>query len=194
VGEVGVELKMRADFNGNGTVDVYMKTAWGYWAMTPELTLGGGYAGSLGNIGYGYDGACTCYYTDNADGGTSIRVIPPRCVCPQRFRSVLHGGRHRRRRREQRLRPGQLRAGLDRSGAAGEIKYSGDAFSARSRRRSRCLDSDYFYDDVSSLWQIGAGVGFNLGDMASISLAAAVGEGPVQLVNDGGDITGGLPL
>ena len=44
-----------------------MKTAWGYWAMTPELTFGGGYAGSLGNIGYGYDGACTCYYTDNAD-------------------------------------------------------------------------------------------------------------------------------
>ena len=67
VGEVGVELKLRADFNGNGTSDVYMKTAWGYWAMTPELTLGGGYAGSLGNIGYGYDGACTCYYTDNAD-------------------------------------------------------------------------------------------------------------------------------
>ena len=25
--------------------------------MTPELTLGGGYTGSLGNIGYGYDGA-----------------------------------------------------------------------------------------------------------------------------------------
>ena len=69
VGEVGVELKMRADFNGNGPGDVYMKTAWGYWAMTPELTFGGGYAGSLGNIGYGYDGACTCYYTDNADVG-----------------------------------------------------------------------------------------------------------------------------
>mgnify|MGYP000449753674 CR=1 FL=1 len=31
------------------------------------LIVGGGYAGSLGNIGYGYDGACTCYYTDNAD-------------------------------------------------------------------------------------------------------------------------------
>ncbi len=37
--------------------------------MTPELTLGGGYTGSLGNIGYGYDGACNCYYTDNADVG-----------------------------------------------------------------------------------------------------------------------------
>ena len=46
-----------------------MKEAWGWWAMTPELTLGGGYTGSLGNIGYGYDGACNCYYTDNADVG-----------------------------------------------------------------------------------------------------------------------------
>ena len=59
----------RIDPDGNGVADVYLKTAWGYWAMTPELTLGGGYAGSLGNIGYGYDGACTCYYTDNADVG-----------------------------------------------------------------------------------------------------------------------------
>ncbi len=49
--------------------DVYMNEAWGWWAMTPELTLGGGYTGSLGNIGYGYDGACNCYYTDNADVG-----------------------------------------------------------------------------------------------------------------------------
>ena len=36
---------------------------WGWWAMTPELTFGGGYSGSLGNIGYGVDGACNCYYT-----------------------------------------------------------------------------------------------------------------------------------
>jgi len=42
VGEVGVELKSRADFNGNKEGKLYMKTAWGYWAMTPELTLGGG--------------------------------------------------------------------------------------------------------------------------------------------------------
>ncbi|MGB3139885.1 MAG: hypothetical protein WBB16_03715, partial [Aestuariivirga sp.] len=87
VGEVGVQVRMRADFDGKpGSYysstysygyynqrdsshgnEVYMKEAWGWWAMTPELTLGGGYTGSLGNIGYGYDGACNCYYTDNAD-------------------------------------------------------------------------------------------------------------------------------
>ena len=67
VGEVGVDIRLRADFNGNGKSNVYSDVAWGYWAMTPEVTFGGGYAGSLGNIGYGYDGACSCYFTDSAD-------------------------------------------------------------------------------------------------------------------------------
>ena len=62
--------------------------------MTPELTLGGGYSGSLGNIGYGYDGACNCYYTDNADvcfdpGDTSQMRLsyasgPMACRCNRR--------------------------------------------------------------------------------------------------------------
>src|SRR5436190_6843029 len=67
VGEVGVQVRMRADFDGKPGAyysntysygyynqsdsshgnEVYMKEAWGWWAMTPELTLGGGYTGSL---------------------------------------------------------------------------------------------------------------------------------------------------
>jgi len=61
VGEVGVDIRLRGNFNGNGAADVYSDLAWGYWSMTPELTFGGGYAGSLGNISYGLDGACNCY-------------------------------------------------------------------------------------------------------------------------------------
>src|SRR5204863_4177559 len=49
VGEVGVQIRLRADMDGKfnyyygsteniGTNDVYMKEAWGWWAMTPELT------------------------------------------------------------------------------------------------------------------------------------------------------------
>jgi hypothetical protein len=67
VGEVGVDIRLRGNFNGNGNADIYSDIAWGYWAMTPELTFGGGYNKSLGDIGYGYDGACSCYYMDNAD-------------------------------------------------------------------------------------------------------------------------------
>ena len=212
VGEVGVELKMRADFNGNGPGDVYMKTAWGYWAMTPELTLGGGYAGSLGNIGYGYDGACTCYYTDNADLGfdpgdtTQMRLSyasGPFSMAVAIEDSGLNNG-----------------FGNDNSyvngqnlGVAGEIKYSGDSFSGEISGVYRSVNSsDYSFSgtsngggfltatgyrykaDVNALWQVGAGVGFNLGDIASLSLAAAFGEGPFQEVNSSGDITRSVPV
>jgi len=193
VGEVGVELKLRGDFNGNGTADVYMKTAWGYWAMTPELTLGGGYAGSLGNIGYGYDGACTCYYTDNADvnfdpGDTTQMRLSYASGPFSMAVAIEDAGKNNA------FGQDNYKQGWDRLGAAGEIKYSGDSFSGEISGVYRAVDSDYFYDDVNSLWQVGAGVGFNLGDMASISLAAALGAGPTELVNDSGDITGGLPL
>ena len=67
VGEVGAKVTLRANADGLGDVSYVSPTAWGWWAMTPEWTVGGGYQGSLGNIGYGYDGACSCYYTDNAD-------------------------------------------------------------------------------------------------------------------------------
>ena len=62
VGEVGARLQLRGNFGGDPSfrdqnASVVMNEAWGWWAMTPELTLGGGFTGSLGNIGYGYDGA-----------------------------------------------------------------------------------------------------------------------------------------
>ncbi|WP_374329642.1 hypothetical protein [Aestuariivirga sp.] len=214
VGEVGVEVKMRADFSGNGNSDIYMKTAWGYWAMTPELTLGGGYSGSLGNIGYGYDGACTCYYTDNADVGfdpgdtTQLRLSyasgPFSMAVAIEDASLYKDGKA----------DGYNGNNL---GAAGEIKYSGDSFSGEISGVYRSVNEDSYnrsgktgkpgdaglYDtgtpyaynaDLEALWQIGAGVGFNLGDIASLSLAAAMGSGPFQETNSNGDIDKTYPV
>jgi hypothetical protein len=66
VGEIGVDMRIRANFNGveSEGSDFYMDVAWGYWSMTPELTFGGGYAGSLGEVAYSFDAACTCHYID----------------------------------------------------------------------------------------------------------------------------------
>ena len=197
VGAVGVELKMRADFNGNGTSDVYMKTAWGYWAMTPELTLGGGYAGSLGNIGYGYDGACTCYYTDNADVGfdpgdtTQMRLTY--ASGPLSFAMAIEDAGKNDGTGEDNK---NAYVSGNNLGAAGEIKYSGDSFSGeisgvyRSTNNEKLLGND----NADSLWQVGAGVGFNLGSIASLSLAGAFGAGPYTTVNDSGDITNNFPV
>ncbi|MGH6855614.1 MAG: hypothetical protein ACREDN_09365, partial [Aestuariivirga sp.] len=75
VGEVGVRVQLRAQRGGvEGDSEFFGNEYWGWWAMTPELTLGGGYSGSLGNIGYGMDGACNCWWTDwFSSSGSSYR-------------------------------------------------------------------------------------------------------------------------
>jgi len=174
VGEVGVQIRMRADFDGqayngyagNSSNEVYMKEAWGWWAMTPELTLGGGHTGSLGNIGYGYDGACNCYYTDNADvgfdpGDTSQMRLSyasgPISAAVALEDASGNGGNYW--------------GNYDALGVAAEIKYSGDSFNGEI---SGIWREGYNSSDDS--YRIGAGVGFSLGDMASISIGAQMGS------------------
>ena len=187
VGEVGAKVTLRANADGYGDVNYVSPTAWGWWAMTPEWTLGGGYQGSLGNIGYGYDGACSCYYTDNADV-----AMNPGDVTQMRLSYAS----------------GPLSLGLaieDASstftantagtiftapgfggdgsslGAAAEVKYSGDAFNAEVSAVWHDGGNNLVTTGLASAssddsWQVGAGAGFSLGDMASISLAAATGH------------------
>jgi hypothetical protein len=196
VGEVGVDIRMRADFNGNGKGDVYSDVAWGYWAMTPEVTFGGGYAGSLGNIGYGYDGACTCYLTDSADVNfnpgdvTQLRLSygsGPVSAAVAFEDASLRGTD---------LSASDSSDG-DKLGVSGELKYSGDIFNGEVAAVWRDKDDN---DDAgyTDLWQVGAGMAFALGDMANLSLAGAFGEGPFQTVasnssQDAGEITQSLP-
>lgn len=195
VGEVGVDIRMRANFNGNGDGDVYSDVAWGYWAMTPELTFGGGYTGSLGSIGYGYDGACTCHYTDNAD-----LAFNPGDVSQMRLSYGSGPFSMAIALEDASIHPfvrgdGDTING-DQLGAAGEIAYSGDVFSGEIAGVWRSLNDDYAYDDgfqySDNLWQIGAGVEFGLGDIAKLSIAAAMGEGPFTEVDDG-VIVRGIP-
>lgn len=227
VGLVGVDVTMRGDFNGNGTAEVYFKKAWGYWAMTPELTFGGGYAGSLGNIGFGYDGACTCIYTDNADvafdpGDTSQMRLSYASGPFSMAVAVEDGGYNDGFGSDETAARFGEDYYNDSLGAAGEIKYSGDMFSAEISGVWRAQnEDDYLIDtapdfdvyrpaqnlpggyrqygvwtgdgNVDSLWQVGAGVGFGLGEVVNISLAAAMGAGPTTQFDDG-TLVRGVPL
>ncbi len=59
VGEVGARMSFEANAATVDEDDAWQATEyWGWWAMTPEVTLGGGYSGSLGNVSYGFDAAC----------------------------------------------------------------------------------------------------------------------------------------
>ncbi len=189
VGEVGVQIRMRADFDGRAYAEgnnygyygpnddnpshnneVYMKEAWGWWAMTPELTLGGGHTGSLGNIGYGYDGACNCYYTDNADvgfdpGDTSqmrLSYASGPISAAIALEDASYGSYYPN---------GSYWGQYDALGVAAEIKYSGDSFNGEISGVWR-----EGYDGYDDSYRVGAGVGFSLGDMASISIGAQTGE------------------
>ena len=170
VGEIGVKIGLRV----NGTLldnnpGFESNEYWGYWAMTPELTLAGGYTGSLGNIGYGYDGACSCYYTDNANvafnPGDAKQMRLSYGSGPLSMAIAIEDAT----RKSATAFFGGIKSDL---GVAAEIKYTGDAFngevSAVWRNSSAAGESDPY--------QVGAGLGFSLGDMASISLAAATGK------------------
>jgi len=174
VGEVGVRVNLRAS-GWYGDVDsdpsFYSNEYWGWWAMTPELTLGGGYSGSLGNIGYGIDGACTCWGTDWFAGDW-------RTNSPMYALGAMNPGDTHQVRLSYASGPLSFGLALENShggsdgfALAGEMKYAGDAFNGEISAIS--------WDDSPSAgggWQIGGGVAFNPSDMFSISLGAATGE------------------
>lgn len=134
--------------------------------MTPELTLGGGHTGSLGNIGYGYDGACNCYYTDNADVG-----FDPGDTSQFRL-SYASGPISAAVALEDASGNGPNWGYYDSLGVAAEIKYSGDSFNGEI---SGIYRSEGDHPSNDGTYRIGAGVGFSLGDMASISVGAQLG-------------------
>jgi hypothetical protein len=164
VGEVGAQIQLRGNWNtvSGGDPSVIMNEAWGWWKMTPELTLGGGYTGSLSNIGYGYDGACNCYYTDNApvalNPGDTAQMRLSYASGPMSFAIALEDS------------VSGARTDL---GVAGELKYSGDSYSGE-------ISGGYWNHAPGrkSEYQLGVGAGFNIGDMAKLSLAAGLGRTP----------------
>ena len=63
VGEVGVNVTLRGDFDGAGDADVYMTKAVGWWSLTPNLSLLAGYDEMAGGLNkYGMD-KLNAFYT-----------------------------------------------------------------------------------------------------------------------------------
>ena len=195
VGEVGAQMSVRGNWNGsNGAIDnvnvAQINNAWGWWKMTPDLTLAGGFNGSLSAIGYGYDGACSCYYTDNALQGTSINgdVAQMRLTYssgPMTIAVAIEDGHSTL---------GVLPVTNTNSLAvAAKISYTGDMFNA-------ALNGAYEPNDGTlgapeATYTVGVGVGFGLGDIGKISANAEIFSD--QFVNDNGwkaSILGSLNL
>ncbi len=177
VGEVGVRINTQAfgddgfaNYNvGNGVINT--DGFWGYWKMTPNLTLGAGVDGSLAKNGYTYDAQCFhCAYTDffggisNNPGGDPAQMRLSYTDGPLGIAIAVEDGNNF--------------AGTNNSafGVAGKASYAGDLFGAD-------LSAGYWGNTVTTpglneaAWVVDAGLGANLGSMASIGAAIGVGSG-----------------
>jgi hypothetical protein len=183
VGEVGARIQLRTDSTLDPSLDVKpgfkSNEYWGWWAMTPELTLGGGFTGSLGNIGYGYDGACNCYITDSADvafnPGDSQQMRLSYASGPISAAIAVEDASNASKKF------GGFNSAL---GVAAEVKFTGDTVNGEISGvwHAKGNSAPGWADDS---WQVGAGVGFSLGDIATLSIAGATGA-----VNSGQDFWG----
>ena len=99
----------------------------------------------------------------------------------------------------------------DQLGVAGKIGYSGDMFNAAVSGVWRGVDNDSYAgvdsdinDDLAlgqfvdapeldDTWQLNAGIGFGLADIAKVSLGASIGSGPTTSTDEG-VIDAALPL
>lgn len=169
VGEIGAILQLRAESEGpplgfthDAKARYKANEVYGWWAFAPGMTLGGGFTGTLGNIGYGVDGACSCYYTDNGDGAD----LNPGDA--EQMRVTYESG------------PMALGLAVENSDSEGgafaaELKYSGDTLSGEiSGWWDPKSGGDPGKDDDQ--YQIGIGTNIALGDMAALSIGAAYGQ------------------
>lgn len=183
VGTVGAKLKLWGDYNGNDPTDLYAQSAWGYWSMTPELTVSGGYNASLGYLDYGYDGSCTCYFTDNADVS-----FDPGDTTQLRLTYARGGYSMAVALEDSSLDDNDISSGM--LGAAAQLSYTGDVLAGQIAGVWR--DSNEQTTGASAIWQVGAGGSVTLGEVASLTFAAAAGQGPYLVVTKEGAVVNGL--
>jgi hypothetical protein len=170
VGEVGAQMSVRGNWGSSGGFNggdalATVTNAWGWWKMTPDLTLAGGYNGSLSAIGYGYDGACSCYYTDNAGQGTALNgdvaqmrltyASGPMTVAVAIEDGFSVGGK----------------PSTNVLAVAAKASYTGDMFNA-------AISGGYHapVGTPEARWVANVGVGFGLGDIGKISANAGIGS------------------
>lgn len=182
VGAVGVDFRFQGNSEFGGGADVVLNIAWGWWQMTPELQFGAGYTGSLGNVPYGQD--------ENITGiGTTVFFNPGD---QEQMRLTWTSG------------PLTLAAAIEDSGgdalddegtgftAIDDPHPSIPAFAARATYAGDTLSAGIsaFWDDPDDAWQIGAGATAALGDMATISVAAAIGDDTSRKEGEDDDFVG----
>ncbi|MDE2383846.1 MAG: hypothetical protein KGO53_04440 [Alphaproteobacteria bacterium] len=192
VGEVGATIELRTtantsiaspytELNGNynsGNPVVQTDGYFGWWKMTPNLTLSGGIGnsvqkGTLAKSAYSFDAQCSCYYTDGWGAISNTPVKAPLSdssnAAPAQIALAYNDG------------PLGLAVALEDAGndaatnasafgVSGKASYKGDMFSAD-------LSGGYWgHPTGNAAWNVSAGVGMKM-DMVSFGAALGTGNG-----------------
>jgi hypothetical protein len=172
VGEVGVRVALLGTVEGRGAENrshdgsVQTDGYWGWWKMTPELTLAGGVDGSLGNSSNAFDNRCSCAYinTGGAFGkGDPTQIRLSYASGPISFAVALED--------ESNTRGSSNKSAF---GVAAEMKYSGDTIGFDLNAAH--WDAAGSGINADTAWTVNAGANMGLGDIASLGIALGVGE------------------
>lgn len=181
VGEVGAKVKFMENSYGSGefngghpglTTDGY----WGWWKMTPNLTLGGGVDGSLAKSSYGLDNCANCFYTSTGgpvgqnNPGDASTMFDNHSADPSQIRLSYADG------------PLSFAVALEDGangsyntnsafGVAGKIGYAADSF-AVDIEGGYWGNPDTAYYGPENAWSLSAGAKAGMG---MFSIQAAVG-------------------
>ena len=157
VGDVGVDIRLQGASEFGGGASAVMNIAWGWWAMTPEWTLGGGYTGTLADPGHGMDSYIQFGTTIAYGTGDQEQFRLTYASGPLTWAVALEDN--------------DATTGNTQLAVASRINYSGDAFSASLAGYYRPLQSP-----IDDYWQIAAGATMPLGDIATFSVNGAVAD------------------
>jgi len=163
----GTDSPFTANAQNNGAVTT--DGFWGWWKMTPALTLGAGVDGSVAKSGQGFDARCTCYYEPTNGGiinnpnGDPAQIRLSYADGPIGFAVALEDSNN------------GFTNNNSAVGVAAKVAYSGDMWSAD-------LNGGYWGNAIGTAgqqaaWGVSAGVGVNLGSMALLSAAVGTGAG-----------------
>ena len=165
VGEVGVRIALLASVETLGGTNRSHDSAvatdgyWGWWKITPELTLGGGVDGSLANSSNAFDNRCSCAYIDTGGAfghGDPTQIRLSYASGPISFAVALED--------EENF---GNKSGF---GYAAEMKYSGDTIGFD-------INAGLFdHKATDDVWTVNAGANMALGDIANLGIALGVGE------------------
>jgi hypothetical protein len=183
VGEVGVFIRWGASADGHTLAGGAINRYYGWWKMTPELSLKGGYFGTLGGIGHGND-KCSCNYTSSVGGveGTDDTSQFQLAYNSGPIGAAIAIEHH------------DDNTGLEGIGdeetwvVSGEFTWAGDSFSAEVAGYAGEHSGFDLVDGIVDIWQVGVGATASL-DMFTISAAAGMGEGKLVGFTNFGSLT-----